>query len=614
MLVYGRQEYQERLGTLLQHLAERAAGTRADSLDDLRTLLIQAGQLEQGIEDFQESGQALDPALAHCIHKLSEQAAKLFLEVWESLQAADGAGPATGSWGLAAFCTGLRVLQGPHPEVLTIKIPEGFEYYALFPEQYCVAALRWAADHAVTSPRQVVVMGIRSIGTSLSALVAAVLAERGWQVRRRNVRPTGHPFAREVRLDTEGIPNMPCAVVVDEGPGLSGSSMAAAARALAKAGVRDISFLPGHGGEPGSAANAETRRWWSETPRFVATLTELRWGGLELSAGLAARSRELENQSGAAAHAHRANGHAGLKEAVQDLSGGLWRQRVFASETHWPAAWTRFERTKYLCSNGDGEPVLWKFAGLGCAWRGGKTSLELAREQTAGRVRSGMVPDTLGSFRGFAASRWVAGTRLGQSDLQDGAVLAHAARYLRESAGEPMHGGEAEDALARLKEMLFANTREALGEAAAEKVRGWTRRIEPNASAKTYGDGRLAPHEWVRTRDGQLLKTDPTGHALDHTLVGKQPRLWDVAGLLVEWGLESRAVVPLLSTLDVAIVPTDMEALRFYEMSYAAFRLGMTTLCAGELPSEDAERKRLETASRVYGMRLEHLVKKLPSR
>jgi len=52
-----------------------------------------------------------------------------------------------------------------------VKVPEGFAFYTLYPEQYCAAASRWCDEHA-TSARRVLVVGVRSIGTSLSALVA----------------------------------------------------------------------------------------------------------------------------------------------------------------------------------------------------------------------------------------------------------------------------------------------------------------------------------------------------------------------------------------------------------------------------------------------------------
>jgi ABC-type glutathione transport system ATPase component len=62
MLVYGEQHYRERLSVFVWHLLERSRTTHAgaDALDELRTLLIQTGQLEQGVEDCESSGPARD--------------------------------------------------------------------------------------------------------------------------------------------------------------------------------------------------------------------------------------------------------------------------------------------------------------------------------------------------------------------------------------------------------------------------------------------------------------------------------------------------------------------------------------------------------------------------
>jgi glyoxylase-like metal-dependent hydrolase (beta-lactamase superfamily II) len=60
-------------------------------------------------------------------------------------------------------------------------------------------------------------------------------------------------------------------VVVDEGPGLSGSSFAGTADALERLGVAPdrIAFLPGHGGDLGpEAAPAAVARWRTAGARW----------------------------------------------------------------------------------------------------------------------------------------------------------------------------------------------------------------------------------------------------------------------------------------------------------------------------------------------------------
>src|SRR3954465_15348575 len=61
------------------------------------------------------------------------------------------------------------------PSDVEISVPEGYAYYALQPRTYGDAALRFYRE---VRPEAVVVIGIRSIGTSLSAVAAAALESR----------------------------------------------------------------------------------------------------------------------------------------------------------------------------------------------------------------------------------------------------------------------------------------------------------------------------------------------------------------------------------------------------------------------------------------------------
>ncbi|HWI56926.1 MAG TPA: hypothetical protein VNZ22_06850, partial [Bacillota bacterium] len=51
MLVYGDPQFQERLSGLVGTLRQRLRRTDRDDLEALRSLLIVAGQLEQGLQD-----------------------------------------------------------------------------------------------------------------------------------------------------------------------------------------------------------------------------------------------------------------------------------------------------------------------------------------------------------------------------------------------------------------------------------------------------------------------------------------------------------------------------------------------------------------------------------
>lgn len=257
------------------------AGCAFPGLDLAREWLVFAGQIEQAVQDEGGPREAAD---------LTSHAAKLFLTVRNGADGTDAR---------AEFLDSLARLQLPE-DAACFRIPEGFAWYALYPERYADAAECWAEQHR---PARVLVIGLRSIGTSLSAVVAAVLARTGCEVTERlTVRPGGHPFERQASITISGkLPD--AAIIVDEGPGLSGSSMAGVAEALVRCGVphEAITFFPGHGNGPGGEANAEVRRWWTRGRCWVGaqdksvlpSLEDVQWQ----FAGFAAVNDDLETRA-----------------------------------------------------------------------------------------------------------------------------------------------------------------------------------------------------------------------------------------------------------------------------------------------------------------------------
>ena len=148
-----------------------------------------------------------------------------------------------------AFCRDCDrdVSNAPVPGRIEVSVPEGFAYYALDPELYRIAARRFVAE---ARPTYVAVIGIRSIGTTLGAAVADELKRLGIATRFATVRPRGHPFDRQLRVDydlaRQWLGWTGHFAVVDEGPGLSGSSFASVAEFLSTLGIRDerIVFFP----------------------------------------------------------------------------------------------------------------------------------------------------------------------------------------------------------------------------------------------------------------------------------------------------------------------------------------------------------------------------------
>ena len=153
--------------------------------------------------------------------------------------------------------------------MVTCKQAEGFAFYALYPEAYALAARR-----SGLGPNTLVI-GLRSIGTGLAAMVAAALGARAITVR-----PHGDPYARQLKLGRE-LADLILSyaharfAIVDEGPGLSGSSFGCVVDWLENHGVAPerIHAFPGHDGPLGPAASARHRDRWAVIPRHVIGLT-----------------------------------------------------------------------------------------------------------------------------------------------------------------------------------------------------------------------------------------------------------------------------------------------------------------------------------------------------
>jgi hypothetical protein len=579
MLVYGDAERREACRDMLQRIrnllrrAAAAEGIVGHGL--LVAALIEAGALAQGIAD-----QAF--AVASQIDARSPEAdAAMALTLTLARRVGRSWSEGFGEPDLAeieAVQTALAQLDVlPLPLRVEIKQPEGFAYYALYPEAY------W--ELAAALPRdELRVIGIRSIGTTLAAMVAAATGG----ALPVTLRPVGDPFGREISASPnlaaelafpQGINHSHGYVVADEGPGLSGSSFASVARFLVQNGVPldRIHLLPSHPGDPGPEAGDEVRLLWDTAPRHVRTFDDLVLGAVE-------PQHRLE---------HWVSDLIGRPTRLAEVSGGEWRRHRCAREADWAPVHTWQERRKFLAETETGTWLI-KFAGLGCH---GLATFERARALH----QAGFTPEPAGWRHGFLVERWHGSALpLDPVGTDRVALVARLGDYLgfraRAFPAEPGCGASTETLFA----MARQNTLEALGEAAASRVDRWRPALDRLETRRrpVQTDNRLHVWEWL-DESGRLLKTDAVDHHAGHDLVGPQDIAWDVAGASCELGLVRLETERLMQLIEREC-PTslDPELAAFLRPCYLAFQLGYYEMA--QAGADVAEKARLAAQVNRY--------------
>lgn len=456
---------------------------------------------------------------------------------------------------------------------------EGYAFYALYPETY----LESAASSGL-GPRTHVI-GIRSIGAGLGALVAAALGAPP----PLTIRPVGHPFRREVRVDpalTEqfAADREAAFAIVDEGPGLSGSSFGAVADWLETAGIarERIHFFPSHDGHLGPQASQSHRERWRMAARHTASMDHL----LLHSAPPHSLAAWIEESVGP------------LEHPLEDASGGEWRRRRYSREDDWPAANIQQERRKFL-TQASGSSWLVKFGGLG---ETGMRKFQRAKELHL----AGFTPEVAGYHHGFLVERWhedactldQTGFDRGQLVQQVGAYLGFRARHFPSADGRGA-------SLSKLRHMALHNTRQMLGEAAvaalelrmlqADSLESKLRRVDT--------DNRMHAWEWL-VRGDRLVKTDALDHSAAHDLIGCQDIGWDIAGAKVELDLSDEEADLLRRIVQHesghAVAP---EVVSVLEPCYLAFQIGAHAMAADALGGGQ-ETERLRRSIVRYAARL----------
>jgi hypothetical protein len=438
----------------------------------------------------------------------------------------------------------LRGLPERVPGELQVSTPECFAYYALHPLHYADVIEQFG------DVRDAVVIGIRSIGTTLSAVTAAALRGQGARVERFTVRPEGHPFDREVRWTSlqsrvvrEGTERGAVFVVVDEGPGLSGSSFLSVAEALGSAGVREeqIVIVPSHAPDTSVLRAPDAARRWAKF-RCVPI----------------ARGRHPQGEW---------------------IGAGEWRCK-FLNEGDWPGTWTTMERAKFLSAD---ERVFWKFEGLGPY--GAR-----AGEQARALAVAGFGAPVVGDENGFLGYECQRGHSVRRDELDLGLLKRIAAycAFRAEQFACEVSAAQRED----LTTMLRVNFEREFGAQVPESF------ASLEVVRPTICDAKMAPHEWFRSEEGRLRKLDATSHGDDHFFPGPCDVAWDLAGALVEWEMEPPACDALLREYESLTGDDATTRLESYRLAYAVFRFAWSRMASAGMKGRPDEERLLRDYQR----------------
>jgi hypothetical protein len=539
MVVYGHRSYRLNTAAFLHDFVTRLdRAPERPSHDAVVNLLVDWGAGESAVADAllpdrDDEIEALAPWRA-----VSDAFADALCASWDG-RIRDTAAAMQSARGRLA-----RLAEQTRPSDVPATTAEGFAHYALYPEQYVVAADRFADQH---SPQAVLCVGLRSIGSILAHVVAAALRRRGVSAETRSLRPRGHPFDRRIDLGSSMRARLASSkathfAVVDEGPGLSGSSFAAAADCLTSVGAREIVLFPSWAAPVSSLRSARAQAAWSRHVRITTDFEPVWIAGGRLFDG---------------------------RWPIEDFSAGEWRRAMFDRVEDWPAAHPQHERRKYRTT--ESPRSVFRFVGLGS--RG-----SAMRERALLLAEHGFGADVGTIVHGFLEQDWISGRPM---TTVAGAALDRVAAYaafVRRAfvTAEP----ECVDAV---HEMAATNAAEALDDNAVAAIDRLARAARRFDQPRVAVDGRMLKHEWI-VSDGGLVKVDALDHHADDFWPGCRDIAWDIAGAVVELDLNAPAAEYLVARYRHDSGDASIGCrLPFFEAAYLAYRAGYAMLAAGTL-------------------------------
>ena len=112
-------------------------------------------------------------------------------------------------------------------------------------------------------------------------------------------------------------------------------------------------------------------------------------------------------------------------------------------------------------------------------------------------------------------------------------------------------------------------------------------------------DCRMQPHEWIKSSNGVLVKVDGNADGEGHFLPGPTDILWDLAGAIIEWNLNSAAAEYLLEQFQKHSSRVDEARLSWFLLAYSVLRLSYCKM-ARSATQDVAEKPRLDHAILHY--------------
>ncbi len=463
--------------------------------------LMLAGEFESGVADVKSPAQSV-------AQELTDALARAFLGGAEALNSVTG---------LVKQIGGLEL-----PQTLSVSPPEGFAYYALHPHDFSRLAQRTAGE-----TDSALIVGIRSIGTTLSAIVHATLSLKGKKAERITVRPTGHPYERCTRFNTQQLRAIDEAMtrktdfmVVDEGPGRSGSSFLSVAEALTNAGVPPARIVL-LGSRPVNVS------------QLCAENAPARWS----------RFRFVWPESSV---------YTRFSDHIY-IGGGNWREILLEDQSRWPACWPQMERLKFLSPD---RRSIFKFEGFGRFGEG-----VLSRAEALAKAGFSCPAENAGD--GMMRYPRIHGTVLQTADVSR-SLLEDLARYCAFRAAEFR---VADPPPTQLPAMLKFNALQEFGIDLGSEME------ELCTGQFILTDARMQAHEWIRGNDARVIKLDACTHGDDHFFPGPADIAWDLAGAIVEWNLDEPTADFFLSEFRKISGIDRSQAISAFTVAYIVFRL-----------------------------------------